>query len=238
MMRPARSTEIRLRSMDRLRSSEPCGWNGCEGRGLESRYAWRTPRGAGQARGGSREIEAYRLAAFDAERTGEDFSCRKRERHCVGNVYGWSGRNTAMAGNGGRPWQDPSARRHRALSRAAAGRCGGTRNARYDEAFEIVQAIGMLRARLDEHEEFASELEGIQATYRAKRNFIKLLAKLPWNCPQAVQADSPATRPPPASGRCRRYRKMYAVVLRGVDVHPELTCHAVRLFTTSKANAR
>ncbi|KGW89671.1 hypothetical protein [Burkholderia pseudomallei] len=115
---------------------------------------------------------------------------------------------------------------------------GGTRNARYDEAFEIVQAIGMLRARLDEHAEFASELEGIRATYRAKRNFIKLLAKLPWNCPQAVQADSPATRPPPASGRCRRYRKMYAVVLRGVDVHPELTCHAVRLFTTSKANAR
>lgn len=84
----------------------------------------------------------------------------------------------AMAGNGGRPWQDPSARRHRALSRAAAGRCGGTRNARYDEAFEIVQAIGMLRARLDEHAEFASELEGIRATYRAKRNFIKLLAKL------------------------------------------------------------
>lgn len=93
MMRPARSTEIRLRSMDRLRSSGPCGWNGCEGRGLESRYAWRTPRGAGQARGGSREIEAYRLAAFDAERTGEDYSCRKRERHCMGNVYGWSGRN-------------------------------------------------------------------------------------------------------------------------------------------------
>lgn len=86
MMRPARSTEIRLRSMDRLRSSGPCGWNGCEGRGLESRYAWRTPRGAGQARGGSREIEAYRLAAFDAERTGEDYSCRKRERHCMGNV--------------------------------------------------------------------------------------------------------------------------------------------------------
>lgn len=77
MMRPARSTEIRLRSMDRLRSSEPCGWNGCEGRGLESRYAWRTPRGAGQARGGSREIEAYRLAAFDAERTGEDFLAGK-----------------------------------------------------------------------------------------------------------------------------------------------------------------
>ncbi|CAJ5587695.1 zinc finger SWIM domain-containing protein [Burkholderia pseudomallei] len=31
-----------------------------------------------------------------------------------------------------------------------------------DEAFEIVQAIGMLRARLDEHAEFASELEGIR----------------------------------------------------------------------------
>lgn len=240
MMRPARSTEIRLRSMDRLRSSEPCGWNGCEGRGLESRYAWRTPRGAGQARGGSREIEAYRLAAFDAERTGEDFSCRKRERHCMGNVYGRFGRNierwleTAAVRGKTHP-RDAIALYHGLLPVAAEG---GARNARYDEAFEIVQAIGMLRARLDEHAEFASELEGIRATYRAKRNFIKLLAKLPWNCPQAVQADSPATRPPPASGRCRRYRKMYAVVLRGVDVHPELTCHAVRLFTTSKANAR
>jgi len=55
---------------------------------------------------------------------------------------------------------------------------GGTRNARYDEAFEIVRAIGMLRARLDERAAFTRELEEIRAAYRAKRNFIKLLAKL------------------------------------------------------------
>lgn len=55
----------------------------------------------------------------------------------------------------------------------------GTRNARYDEAFEIVRAIGSLRAELGQSAEFTSELEEIRATYRAKRNFIKLLATLP-----------------------------------------------------------
>ncbi|WP_175970901.1 SWIM zinc finger family protein [Burkholderia sp. BCC0322] len=64
---------------------------------------------------------------------------------------------------------------HRLLPVAAES---GTRNARYDEAFEIVRAIGMLRARLDERPEFTRELEEIRAAYRAKRNFIKLLAKL------------------------------------------------------------
>lgn len=54
----------------------------------------------------------------------------------------------------------------------------GSHNARYDEAFEIVQAIGMLRAKLDERAEFTSELEAIRATYRAKRNFIKRLSEL------------------------------------------------------------
>jgi uncharacterized Zn finger protein len=64
---------------------------------------------------------------------------------------------------------------HRLLPVAAES---GTRNARYDEAFEIVRAIGTLRARLDERTEFTRELDEIRATYRAKRNFIKLLAKL------------------------------------------------------------
>ncbi|WP_115679034.1 SWIM zinc finger family protein [Cupriavidus taiwanensis] len=54
----------------------------------------------------------------------------------------------------------------------------GTRNARYDDAFEIVRAIGSLRAKLGERAEFARELEAIRDTYRAKRNFIKLLDKL------------------------------------------------------------
>lgn len=55
----------------------------------------------------------------------------------------------------------------------------GSGSARYDEAFEIVRAIGSLRSRLGEHAEFTRELEEIRATYRAKRNFIKLLATLP-----------------------------------------------------------
>jgi uncharacterized Zn finger protein len=64
---------------------------------------------------------------------------------------------------------------HRLLPVAAEN---GSRNARYDEAFGIVRAIGMLRARLDERAEFTGELEAIRAAYRAKRNFIKLLVKL------------------------------------------------------------
>ncbi len=64
---------------------------------------------------------------------------------------------------------------HRLLPIAAES---GTRNARYDEAFSIVRTIGKLRAELKEHVEFAGELENIRETYRAKRNFVKLLAKL------------------------------------------------------------
>ncbi|RDK07591.1 SWIM zinc finger family protein [Cupriavidus lacunae] len=54
----------------------------------------------------------------------------------------------------------------------------GARNARYDEALEIVRAIGSLRTKLKERAEFTRELEEIRETYRAKRNFIKLLATL------------------------------------------------------------
>ncbi|QRQ87361.1 SWIM zinc finger family protein [Cupriavidus oxalaticus] len=64
---------------------------------------------------------------------------------------------------------------HRLLPVAAGS---GTRNARYDEALEIVRAIGRLRAKLGERTKFTNELEEIRATYRAKRNFIKLLATL------------------------------------------------------------
>ncbi|MFM0159209.1 SWIM zinc finger family protein [Paraburkholderia sediminicola] len=54
----------------------------------------------------------------------------------------------------------------------------GTANARYEEAFGIVRTIGKLRADLNQHAEFAGELENIRKTYRAKRNFVKLLAAL------------------------------------------------------------
>jgi hypothetical protein len=64
---------------------------------------------------------------------------------------------------------------HRLLPVAAEQ---GTRKARYDEAFGIVRTIGQMRAKLNEQVEFAGELETIRETYRAKRNFMKLLAKL------------------------------------------------------------
>ncbi|WP_407945720.1 hypothetical protein [Paraburkholderia elongata] len=64
---------------------------------------------------------------------------------------------------------------HRLLPVAAES---GTRNARYDEAFSVVRAIGKLRAELKEHTQFVDELETVRQTYRAKRNFIKLLATL------------------------------------------------------------
>ncbi|SEB92828.1 Uncharacterized conserved protein, contains Zn finger domain [Burkholderia sp. WP9] len=64
---------------------------------------------------------------------------------------------------------------HRLLPIAAES---GTRNARYDEAFGIVRTIGKLRTELKEHAVFANELDAIRQTYRAKRNFMKLLAAL------------------------------------------------------------
>ncbi|VWB73702.1 zinc finger SWIM domain-containing protein [Burkholderia pseudomultivorans] len=54
----------------------------------------------------------------------------------------------------------------------------GTGGARYDDAFRIVQAIGALRAAHRQRAEFDAELAAIRQTYRAKRNFIKLLATL------------------------------------------------------------
>jgi len=41
-----------------------------------------------------------------------------------------------------------------------------------------VRAIGSLRIKLRERPEFSRELEEIRETYRAKRNFNKLLATL------------------------------------------------------------
>jgi hypothetical protein len=71
--------------------------------------------------------------------------------------------------------RDAIALYHRLLPIAAES---GTRNARYDEAFGIVRTIGKLRAELNEQVVFADELETVRQTYRAKRNFMKLLATL------------------------------------------------------------
>lgn len=62
----------------------------------------------------------------------------------------------------------------RSLSREVCATLDMTRRG----VFEIVRAIGMPKARLDERTEFASEREKMRAVYRAKRNFIKLPAKL------------------------------------------------------------
>ncbi|MBN3755634.1 hypothetical protein G3N95_22015 [Paraburkholderia sp. Tr-20389] len=54
----------------------------------------------------------------------------------------------------------------------------GSSGAKYEDAAKIVRAIGELRLRLGEREQFAVELDKIRVEYRAKRNFIKLLADL------------------------------------------------------------
>lgn len=64
---------------------------------------------------------------------------------------------------------------HRYLPVAVNQGAGG---ARYDEAFGIVRDIRALRAAHRQQATFDAELEAIRKTYRAKRNFIKLLATL------------------------------------------------------------
>ncbi|HYS67060.1 MAG TPA: hypothetical protein VEN30_25060 [Paraburkholderia sp.] len=82
----------------------------------------------------------------------------------------------AMAPNRAKTHQhDAIVLHHRLLPIAAET---GTRKARYEEAFGIVRTIGNLRAQLNEHVQFADELEAIRETYRAKRDFMKLLATL------------------------------------------------------------
>ena len=54
----------------------------------------------------------------------------------------------------------------------------GAGSARYDEAFGVVRDIRALRVAHRQQAVFDTELEDIRKTYRAKRNFIKLLAKL------------------------------------------------------------
>jgi uncharacterized Zn finger protein len=54
----------------------------------------------------------------------------------------------------------------------------GTRNAQYEEAFEIVKAIQELRATQKQDALFRQELADLRTTWKAKRNFMKLLATL------------------------------------------------------------
>ena len=54
----------------------------------------------------------------------------------------------------------------------------GTRGAQYGEAFEIVKAIQELRAAQKEDALFRQELAELRTTWKAKRNFMKLLATL------------------------------------------------------------
>ena len=52
----------------------------------------------------------------------------------------------------------------------------GTRGAQYGEAFEIVKAIQEVRAAQKQDALFGQELAGLRTTWKAKRNFMKLLA--------------------------------------------------------------
>lgn len=71
--------------------------------------------------------------------------------------------------------RDAIAPYHRLLPVAAEN---GTRNARYDEAFDVVKTVKRLRSGLGDDATFADELAAIRRSYRAQRNFIKLLATL------------------------------------------------------------
>lgn len=71
--------------------------------------------------------------------------------------------------------QEAIALYHRLLPVAAEN---GTRGARYDEALGVVRAIKHLRAGLNDEGTFEDELASIRQTFRAKRNFIKLLETL------------------------------------------------------------
>lgn len=71
--------------------------------------------------------------------------------------------------------QEAIALYHRLLPIAAEN---GTRGARYGEAFSVVRAIKHLRAESNDEGTFADELASIRQTFRAKRNFIKLLETL------------------------------------------------------------
>ncbi len=54
----------------------------------------------------------------------------------------------------------------------------GTRGAQYGEAFEIVKAIQEVRAAQKQDALFGQELADLRTTWKAKRNFMKLLAAL------------------------------------------------------------
>lgn len=54
----------------------------------------------------------------------------------------------------------------------------GTRGAQYGGAFEIVKATQELRAAQKQDARFRQELAELRTTWKAKRNFMKLLATL------------------------------------------------------------
>jgi uncharacterized Zn finger protein len=54
----------------------------------------------------------------------------------------------------------------------------GTRGAQYGEAFEIVKAVQKLRAAQSQDDVFKQELVDLRLAWKAKRNFMKLLATL------------------------------------------------------------
>ncbi|RTL34685.1 MAG: hypothetical protein EKK49_08340 [Rhodocyclaceae bacterium] len=53
----------------------------------------------------------------------------------------------------------------------------GSRGAKYEDAFAVVAAIRKLRLAAGQHDVFDTELERIRQQYKAKRNFMKLLAE-------------------------------------------------------------
>ena len=100
----------------------------------------------------------------------------------------------------------------------------GTRGAQYGEALELVKAIQALRAAQKQDALFRQELAELRVTWRAKRNFIKLLATAGMICHQCgesadihIQSSFP---PPMTSSRAGSSGNPLALI--SVSRHPAL----------------
>ena len=131
---------------------------GEEASGKSKRNVWETPTRT--------ELVKLFLAECDNERAWDAFKGGPVA------IEMWA---TVAAVRGKTHPRDAIALYHRLLPVAAEN---GTRNARYDEAFDVVKAVRRLRSGLGDEATFADELATIRQTYRAKRNFIKLLQAL------------------------------------------------------------
>jgi hypothetical protein len=95
----------------------------------------------------------------------------------MGNFLRRASRRAAVGQSRYRAWHDsPGGGRHALQEIAAHVVNAGTRGAQYGEAFEIVKAVRELRAAQSQDSVFRQELVELRLAWKAKRNFMTLLA--------------------------------------------------------------